>query len=134
MKLMKFEFGYFKKNNYYYPVIDIFIRNIGNTKSFRALVDSGATFSVFNIEVAELLDVNIEKGLPIYLEGIGGRILGYVHKLKISIDNKKFFDCKIIFSSEVRVSFNLLGRDNFFEPFVISFYEKQKKIILGINK
>jgi hypothetical protein len=60
--------------------------------------------------------------------GIGGRILGYLHKVSVSLGNKSFI-CKIIFSPELNISFNLLGRDNFFLPFIISFFEKKRKII-----
>jgi hypothetical protein len=47
----------------------------------------------------------------------------------IAIGNKNY-KCKIVFSRELTVSFNLLGRDNFFEPFLITFFEKDKKITL----
>ncbi|PIP54823.1 MAG: hypothetical protein COX07_03250 [Bacteroidetes bacterium CG23_combo_of_CG06-09_8_20_14_all_32_9] len=94
-----------------------------------ALVDSGASFSVFRSEVADYLGIPIEKGKPIYLTGIGGRILGYLHKIPIKASNKNF-TCKIIFSKEYNVSLNILGRDNFFLPFLITFNEKEKKVIL----
>ncbi|MBI3335806.1 MAG: retropepsin-like domain-containing protein [Candidatus Portnoybacteria bacterium] len=127
---MKKEFSYEKKNEQWFPVIDVTIRGPKRTRSFRALIDSGASFSVFRADVANFLGVPIRQGKELYLAGIGGRILGYLHELEISIDGRKFFRCKIVFSQEFAVSFNLLGRDNFFEPFVISFLERKKKIVL----
>ncbi|MBU4299469.1 retroviral-like aspartic protease family protein [Patescibacteria group bacterium] len=130
---MQKEFDYLNKNNNWFPVIDIILCGPKRIRTFKALIDSGATFSVFRAEVAKFLGIEIGKGKEIYLEGIGGRILGYLHNLKISVDGKNFFRCKIVFSSEFNVSFNLLGRDNFFLPFIISFLEKNKKIIIQTN-
>jgi len=64
----------------------------------------------------------MEKGEKIFLTGIGGRILGYVHTLSLTM-GKKNFPCKIVFSPEFHVSFNLLGRDNFFLPFILMLNE-----------
>jgi len=66
---------------------------------------------------------------PYILTGIGGRILGYLHEIFLGLGSKNF-RCKIVFSPEFNVSFNLLGRNNFFSPFIISFWEKKKKIII----
>ncbi|MCK4859930.1 MAG: retropepsin-like domain-containing protein [Candidatus Omnitrophica bacterium] len=126
---MKQEFSYFRKGEQTFPVIDVELKGPKNNLTLKALVDSGASFSVFRSEVAEYLGIEIEKGKQIYLEGIGGRILGYFHKLSLRIGSKTFL-CKIIFSPEMTVSFNLLGRNNFFVPFTISFQEKSKMIII----
>ncbi len=104
-----------------------------NELNVKALIDSGASFSVFRPEIAQDLGIVLEKGKLIYLTGIGGRILGYLHELPVVLQNKTF-RCKIIFSPEFNVSFNLLGRDNFFLPFIISFLEKNKKIVIQENK
>lgn len=127
---MRKEFAYLRKDENWFPVIDVIIEGRKRKRSFKALIDSGATFSVFRAEVARFLGVKIERGKEIYLEGIGGRILGYLHRLRVSVDGEHFFRCKIIFSPEFSVSFNLLGRDNFFLPFVISFVEKKRRIVI----
>jgi len=126
---MKKEFSYSKRNSQWFPTIDIIIGGPKRTDAFKALVDSGASYSVFRAEVAERLGVKIEKGKPVYLTGIGGRILGYLHNLRVSV-NEKSFNCKIVFSKEYTVSLNILGRENFFQPFLISFWEKARKLIL----
>lgn len=126
---MRLEFDYLKKRGQAFPVIDVELSNAGKIIKLKALVDSGASFSVFRPEVAEFLGIEIKNGQPVYLTGIGGRILGYTHKLAIKIGGRRFV-CKIVFSKEFTVSFNILGRDNFFMPFLITFMEKQKKIVL----
>ena len=90
----------------------------------QALIDSGATISVFGEETAETLGVEIEKGKKTVLGGVGGRIVGYIHKLRLRVANKDFF-CPIVFSREYLVSFNLLGREAVFKQFRIIFEEKE---------
>lgn len=131
--IMEKEFSYSKRNRQWFPTIDIIICGPKKTDAFKSLVDSGASYSVFRAEVAERLGVKIEIGKPVYLTGIGGRILGYLHKVKVSIDGKNFFLCKIIFSREYTVSLNILGRDNFFVPFLITFNEKFRKVFIDKN-
>lgn len=123
------EYSYLKKGSQFYPIIDVKLKNNKSEIILKALVDSGASFSIFRAEVAEYLGVSIENGKKIYLEGIGGRILGYLHSLVLIIEGKRY-KSKIIFSRELTVSFNILGRNNFFIPFQIIFREKDKKIII----
>lgn len=94
-----------------------------------ALVDSGATISIFRGDIADYLGLRIEKGKEIFLSGVGGRIRGYIHKLKIELAGKKFL-CPIVFSHEFTVSFNLLGREGLFKHFQIVFDEKKKIVVL----
>ncbi|MEW5907628.1 MAG: retropepsin-like aspartic protease [Patescibacteria group bacterium] len=124
---MEKEFNYSQKDNKWYPTIDVILQGHVRGRAFRALVDSGASISIFRGEVADYLGILLEKGKPTYLTGVGGRILGYLHKIPVEIENKKF-NCKIIFSREYTVSFNILGRDNFFLPFLITFNEKMRKL------
>lgn len=112
-----------------FPVIPLTVISGQVKKEFFALVDSGATVSVFRPEVAESLGIEITKGQEIYLGGVGGRIKGYLHKLETEIAGK-IFSCPIVFSHEYLVSFNLLGREAFFEQFRIIFEEKKNQLKL----
>jgi len=113
----------------FFPVIDFLISN--NVRSVRifALVDSGATISIFKEDVAQQLSIRIESGKEIYLGGVGGRIKGYIHKLEMEIAGKKIL-CPVVFSNEYTVSFNLLGREVVFNQFRIIFEEKKHVIKL----
>jgi len=123
-------FPYYKNpEGIYFPVIPLQLsyrrRNIDSS----ALVDSGATISIFRTDVAEHLGIIVEKGEEIYLGGVGGKIKGYIHKLEVEIAGKKF-SCQIVFSHEYLVSFNLLGREEFFKRFRIVFEEKKNYLKL----
>lgn len=126
---MRQEFSYLEKDGQHFPVVEVTLKSSNKVIRVHALIDSGASFSVFRPEIAEYLGIALERGKKIYLTGIGGRILGYLHMLTLGLGDR-VFRCKIVFSPEFKVSFNLLGRDNFFLPFVISFVERDKKIIV----
>jgi len=117
-------FPYYFNGSDYYPVVPVvFLIGKKRVRS-QALIDSGATISVFGEETAETLGVEIEKGKKTVLGGVGGRIVGYIHKLRLRVANKDFF-CPIVFSREYLVSFNLLGREAVFKQFRIIFEEKE---------
>lgn len=114
----------------YFPVIDLLVYYGSTFARTSALIDSGASISVFRSEVADQLGLAIEKGKPTYLRGIAGRIEGYIHALRFTMGGKTFA-CPVVFSHEHLVSFNLLGREGFFEQFQITFDEKHKRLSLA---
>lgn len=122
-------FPYYFNGSDYYPVIPlVFLIGKKRIRS-QALIDSGATISVFGEETAEALGVEIEKGERTILGGVGGRIVGYIHKLRVRIAGKNFL-CPFVFSREYLVSFNLLGRQEFFKQFKIIFEEKKNLLTI----
>ena len=124
------KFKYSPRKDKYFPVIPITLINKDIEIETDALIDSGANISVFREELAECLEIVVEDGEEILLQGLGGRIVGYIHELTIRINDEKF-RCKIVFSKEMTVGLNILGREGFFEHFQITFNEKQKEIILN---
>ena len=129
---MKREFSYLKKGDQAYPLIDLELIGPKRSLVVKALVDSGATFSIFRPEIADYLGVRVRDGQGLYFQGIKGEILGYLHQIPIKV-NQERFDCKIAFSPELEVSFNILGRNNFFLPFLITFNEKSQKVLIEKN-
>jgi len=120
----------YKFTNYnYYPIISVSLSKGSYKTKVSALIDSGASISIFGEDTANELNIHIEKGEKRMLGGVGGRIVGYVHKIKMKVAGKSFI-CPVVFSREYKVSFNLLGRDTFFEKFKITFDEKNKSVIL----
>jgi hypothetical protein len=113
----------------YFPIIELVISFQNRFVRTSALIDSGATTSIFRPDIADQLGIKIEKGKEVYLSGVGGRIKGYLHELKIEAAGRKFIS-PIIFSYEYTVSLNLLGREGFFKNFVIVFDERKKKLEL----
>jgi hypothetical protein len=112
-----------------FPVVPLRFHFKNTIIDSSALIDSGATVSVFKIDVAKQLPIEVEKGKEIYLGGVGGHIKGFIHELELEVADKKF-NCPIVFSYEYLVSFNLLGREVFFKKFSIIFEEKKNLLRL----
>jgi hypothetical protein len=123
------EFPYLFRKDKSYPIIPIKISSGSLTLKTEALVDSGANISVFSSDIADYLELVLTGGKQIYLQGVGGRIVGYIHKVKIDISGISF-RCPIVFSAELITSFNIIGRDAFFDKFLITFDEARRKLIL----
>lgn len=123
-------FPYYKiPDGRHFPIVPLKLKCRKKMTKTSALVDSGATTSIFRPEVAEDLGIKIEDGEEINLAGVGGRIKGYIHNLTVEVAEKRF-RCPIIFSHEYTVSLNLLGREGFFKKFVVIFDEKKKEMRL----
>lgn len=123
------KFKYVARRDRDFPLIPITLIK-GNVEiDTDALVDSGANISVFREEIAECLEIVIEDGEEILLQGLGGRIVGYIHELNVRVDDDEF-PCKVVFSKELTVGLNILGREGFFEYFQVTFNERGKEVIL----
>ena len=124
---MRKEFSYIQG----YPLIQVVL--VGPKEKIRmlALLDSGADYSLFSLEVAERLGIKVEKGKRISLQGVAGKpFTGFLHEVPVQVEDITL-KCKIVFS-KVRAA--LLGRDNFFLPFLITFNEKYQKVTVEKQK
>ena len=124
------KFKYVARRDREFPIIPVTLIKENVEIDTDALVDSGANISVFREEIAECLEIVIEDGEEILLQGLGGRIVGYMHELKVRVDDEEF-PCKVVFSKELTVGLNILGREGFFEYFQVTFNERGKEVILG---
>ena len=112
-----------------FPIVNFKAKSKSNFIDVSALIDSGATISIFKLEVADFLGIDIRNGEETFLRGVAGRIQGYIHNVTILIAGKTI-TIPIVFSKEYSVSFNILGRNTFFDSFKIIFDEKNKVVEL----
>ena len=124
---MKFPYQLFR--GFYYPIIPIIIIHNNNRVNTSAIVDSGASVSIFNSGIGKLIGVDIERGEKRIFQGASAKLLGYIHKVKAIISEKEI-ECKIAFSDELNTSFNLIGRETIFGNFTITFNEKERELII----
>ncbi len=123
------EFPYVNRRGQYYPIIPVTLRHGNYEIRTEALVDSGASISTFQGDLAHVLGLALESGEKIYLQGIGSRVLGYTHEVQLQVGTEQM-RCRIVFSNELISSVNLLGRADFFEHFLVSFDERSRKLLL----
>lgn len=127
------KYKYATRRDREFPIIPITLIRRNVEIDTDALLDSGANISVFREEIAECLEITIEDGEETLIQGIGGRIVGYIHELRVRVDNVEF-PCKVVFSKELTVGLNILGREGFFEYFQITFNEKNKEVVIEKNR
>ncbi len=111
-------FPYKLINKRHIPVIPLILHGSHKTKiRTEAFVDSGATFSIFNIDIAKSLTLNLENAREqFFVVGDGSFIPAKVIKIPLEIGNEKII-ADIAFSEKLNIGFNLLGRKGIFEHF-----------------
>ncbi len=103
-------------------IVSIEVFGPKDSKNFDALVDSGADCSLFNIQVAEVLGIDLSNARPARFTGISGQIDGYrLEKIKIKVDGlNKSVEIPVCFIKSPTVSL-LLGQEGFFDQYRIRF-------------
>lgn len=97
-------------------------------RTVAAYVDSGASFSIFSTEVSEQLGLRLKDGrVRGVTVGDGVTIPVYVHRLNVQIGPYRFL-ANIGFSERLRVGFNLLGREDFFQRFDVTFSDTSRRL------
>lgn len=128
---MIFKFPYLEFQKRFYPIIKVTLLKENEIVNTEALIDSGAVTSLFQGGICRELGLELESGESKLFQGIGGKITGYLHLVTISVENVKFIG-KIAFSDELATSLNMLGRESFFEKFIVKFHENKKEIELEV--
>jgi len=103
-------------------IVSIEVFGPKDSKKFDALVDSGADCSLFNIQVAEVLGINLSNARPARFTGISGQIDGHrLEKIKIKVDGSDAsVEIPVCFIDSPTVSL-LLGQEGFFDQYRIRF-------------
>lgn len=121
---MKFEYRFF--DGKFLPIVPIRIKGKSDTIELLAFIDTGASYCIFKADVAEILGLDFEKGEKTeMILGDGDPITVYLHKVLVTIADKEL-TAIIGFSQELKISFNIIGRKDIFEHFVVCFNEKEK--------
>ncbi|HLD33793.1 MAG TPA: hypothetical protein VJB66_03630 [Candidatus Nanoarchaeia archaeon] len=124
------DFAYKKLGERYSPIIPLKL-HLGNIHvDTDALIDSGSNLSVFRLDVALKLGLSYKSGKPFRMLSVQGSFLVYLHVIQLSIGDSTF-PCHIGFSESFTPNLNLLGRIDFFDRFLITFDERNKKVVLN---
>ena len=120
-------FPYQKYKGILSPIIRIQLKGPSGLLESRALVDSGASHSIFLTSVARDLGIQYTKGKVSYtMVGNGGYIPLYTHIIPIKI-GPTWHKTEVGFSPHLAADFNLLGQ-NVFKNFVITFNQHRRSI------
>lgn len=116
------------KNNKFIelPLIEIDLMGIVNVL---CLVDSGADYSYFQADIGEsILGLNIKEGNMRKSKGITGHELTvYFHKVDFLTGGLKY-EGNFGFSYDLGIPFGILGREDFFKIFRVTFNQPKREI------
>ncbi len=129
---MRTEFVYEKIGDKLYPIIPFLIGLGKDWIPVSAMVDSGAAISIFNADVGRALGIDIASGRKMEISGISGKISAFVHKIKLNIAEKEF-EAEVVFTDELEVPINILGRRDAFGNFLIIFDESENRVIFEVK-
>ena len=123
---MKYPYATYKGKTL--PIIPIELKVMDEWIFFDAYVDSGAAFSIFHADIAEILELDVDKGKESHvIVGDGSKMNVFMHELMMRLANTEF-KTMIGFSYGLGIGFNILGQENIFMRFKICF-DRQLEII-----
>ncbi|OGY22434.1 MAG: hypothetical protein A3A65_04745 [Candidatus Chisholmbacteria bacterium RIFCSPLOWO2_01_FULL_49_14] len=124
---MKISFPYYQSpDGGDFPIARVSLSYRLRTTDVYPLVDSGAGVSLFDSTVADKLGVPLRKGEKVDMGGVGGRIRGHIYTISMTI-GKKRFKAPVVFSDELEIGVNLLGRQGVFEIFSLPSMKRRSK-------
>lgn len=125
---MRFKYPYTAYRGLYLPIIPLEILGQKEWHTVWAFVDSGATYSLFGIDVAQRLGLDWKRGEKIHVVvGDGALLETYLHVLEIRLA-RHVLKASIGFSEKLKVGFNLLGRKDIFTCFTVCFSDRFKQV------
>lgn len=103
----------------------LFVRlgaNRHETPKFRALVDSGSPYCIFHATLGELIGIEIEKGVPDRIYGVGAGLGDpvFFHKVQLFVDQEWVIETTVGFVKGLAIG-GILGRAGFFDNFRVCF-------------
>ena len=107
----------------YMPRVNVFVKNRKNDIElpFLALIDSGASDTLLHSQIGEELGIDTSSGEYIELQGVGGVVAGYRHKIGLRLaGEKQVRQIECVFASLQGVD-ALLGERGFFENYRVVF-------------
>jgi len=122
------KFPYVEHVGKFLPIIPVELKGKEEWLEFDAYVDSGAGYSIFHSDVAEILRIEIEKGKEHYvIVGDGSQIKVFIHQLRIRLADMEF-EATVGFSRRLGIGFNVIGQKDIFDRFRICFDGSEKVV------
>ena len=110
----------------YAPIVYLQVWTGNRWLYLQAYVDSGASWSILHLDVAQLLGINLKKAARRYMAlGNGSVIPIYLHAMKVRFAGVEMM-VPAGFSDALRVGFNLMGRAGFFDRFLMCFNDRAR--------
>lgn len=110
------------------PVIPIGIKFPNRWLPLEVYVDSGAEYTVIEAGIAQSIGFDYRQGNRVYLQvGSGSLISVYLNYLEVQLGSVQL-TCRVGFSEQLKVNYNVLGKADIFDYFKICFSQNQRLI------
>lgn len=117
-------FRYARYGSVVRPVVPIKLKNGDQEVGYHVLVDSGADLCLFDQAVAEAIGMDVLKGKPHEVFGVGGKASTfYLHKITIEVGGWDY-EIEAGFMPNVALRtlpYGVVGQKGFFDIFVVKF-------------
>jgi hypothetical protein len=127
--ILRYSFPYVRFHGKHYPLIPVTLRRAKRVVKTFALLDSGASISVFRPEIAEALRVPKKRHSNISLGTADGQVEIGVERIGVEVEESTF-KANIGFSVDSAAQFNILGREGIFTRFSVCFNEIMRTVIM----
>ena len=130
--LRRVEFPYLKDaQGRYAPIVYLQVWTGNRWLYLQAYVDSGASWSVFHVDVAQLLGINLKKAKRRYVTLGNGSVLPiYLQHIRVRFAGQEFA-VPAGFTDALRMGFNLMGRAGFFNRFTMCFNDRARVLTVS---
>ena len=127
--LQRVEFPYLKDaQGHHAPIIYLQAWTGDRWLYLQAYVDSGAYWSIFHLDVAQLLGIKLSRATRRYVTLGNGSVLPvYLQRIKVRFAGMEFM-APAGFSDALRMGFNLMGRAGFFTRFTMCFNDRARTL------
>lgn len=110
------------------PIIPIVLKSKTKLILYSALIDSGADYCIFSLDIADALSIKLNANDEAIFMGAGKeKIKGFWSKIRINISGTTY-EAKVIFAEISDFGHGILGQNGFFDHFKITFDVKNKEI------
>ena len=125
--LGRVEFPYLKDaQGRYAPIVYLQAWTGNRWLYLQGYVYSGASLSVFHVDVAQLLGIKLNRAKRRYVALGNGAVLPiYLHGIRVRFAGAEF-TAPAGFSDALHMGFNLMGRAGFFSRFELSFNDRDR--------
>ena len=113
----------------YAPIVYLQVWTGHHWLYLQAYVDSGASWTIFHADVAQLLGINLARSpRRTMVLGDGHSLSIFLHKVRVRFAGREV-TVPVAFSDALKIGFNVLGRAGLFDRFVITFNDRARQLI-----
>lgn len=110
------------------PIIEIIVKSKDKFAIYPVLIDSGADYCIFSIDLAKALNLKLQLKDRMKFIGIGEEsVTGFLNSVIIKIGSS-IYETKVIFADISDFGHGILGQKGFFDHFDVKL-SYQKKLI-----